>query len=132
MSKVKNIIVLISMAFYLSGCTAVLLAVGAGAGIGTYKFFEGNLSREYPLALSRALDATNTALENHQISISNSMNEGTVVKIDAVRKDGLKVSIKLTDRGQGVTRISIRVGLLGDRSAAEKIHDQIAAVSGIR
>ncbi len=132
MSKVKNIIVLIAMAFCLSGCAAALLAVGAGAGIGGYKFYEGSLSRDYPIAYARAIDATNSALENHQISVSNSMDEGTVAKIDAVRRDGTKVSLKIKDRGQGVTKISIRVGMLGDRSAAEKIHDQIAAVSGIR
>ncbi len=132
MSKIKNIIVLILMAFCLSGCAAALLAVGAGAGIGTYKYFEGSVSRDYPIAYARAIDAANSALENHQISITNSMDEGTVSKIDAVRKDGTKVSLKLADRGQGVTAISIRVGLLGDTSASEKIHDQIAIVSGIR
>ncbi len=132
MSKVKNIIVLIAMAISLSGCAAALLVVGAGAGIGSYKYFEGSLSRDYPIAYSRALDATNSALENHQISISNSIDEGTVAKIDAVRRDGTKVSVKVEDRGQSVSEISIRVGLLGDRSAAEKIHDQIASVSGIR
>ncbi len=132
MSKVKNIIVLIAMAFTLSGCAAALLVIGAGAGIGSYKYFEGSLSRDYPISYSRALDATNSALENHQISISNSIDEGTVAKIDAVRRDGTKVSVKVEDRGQSVSKISIRVGLLGDRSAAEKIHDQIASVSGVR
>lgn len=132
MRKIKSFIVLLAMVFSLSGCVAAWLAVGAGAGIGTYKFIEGNLSREYPIEYSRAWDATNSALANHQISISNSMDEGTEGTIEAVRRDGTKVVVKLTDRGQGVTSISIRVGMLGNKSDAEKIHDEIASVSGIR
>lgn len=132
MKRIRNIIVLITMAISLSGCVVAWLAVGAGAGIGTYKFIEGSLSREYPIVYARAWDATNSALSNHQISISNSMDEGVKGKIDAVKRDGTKVTVKLEDRGQGVTSIAIRVGLLGDRSAAEKIHDEIASVAGIR
>jgi hypothetical protein len=131
MKKLKQLIVLLSALFMLSGCAAVLLGVGAGVGIGTYKYVEGRLSREYPLAFSRAWDATNTALANLQISTSNSLDEGASGKIEAVRRDGTKVSIVLKDMGQNVTSISIRVGILGDRGAAERIHDKIASVSGI-
>jgi hypothetical protein len=60
------------------------------------------------------------------------MDEGTQGKIQAVRRDGTKVTVKLTDKGQGVTKISIRVGQLGDKSESETIHDEIASVSGIR
>lgn len=132
MKKIKSIVVLLAMVFSLSGCVAAWLAVGAGAGIGAYKYVEGSLSREYPLAYSRAWDATNSALANQQISISNSMDEGIKGDIDAVRRDGTKVVVKLEDRGQSVTTISVRVGILGDRSDAEKIHDEIASVAGIR
>jgi hypothetical protein len=132
MRKIKSLIVLLAMVFSLSGCVAAWLVVGAGAGIGTYKYIEGNLARDYPIEYSRAWDATNSALANQQISITNSMDEGTQGKIVAVRRDGTKVTVKLTDKGQGVTKISIRVGQLGDKSESETIHDEIASVSGIR
>jgi hypothetical protein len=106
--------------------------VGAGVGIGAYKYIEGRLEREYPLSYSRAWDATNSALQNLQISISNSTEGKTKGTIDAVRKDGKKVVVSLKDRGQGVTTISVRVGMFGDRSSAEKVHDEIASVSGVR
>jgi hypothetical protein len=131
MKKLKQLIVLLSALFVLSGCAAVWLGVGAGVGIGTYKYVEGRLSREYPLAFSRAWDATNSALANLQISTSNSMDEGVKGEIEAVRRDGTKVAISLKDMGQNVTSISVRVGILGDRGLAERIHDEIASVSGI-
>ena len=132
MEKIKKAAVLISLLFFLSGCAAVLLGVGAGVGIGTYQYIEGRLVREYPLAYGRAWDATNSALANLQISVSNSIDEGVRGKIDAVRRDGKKISVRLKDRGQGVTTISVRVGMLGDREEAKRIHDEIASVSGIR
>ncbi len=133
MGKVKKLVVLISALFFLYGCvSAVLLGMGAGVGIGAYKWVEGRLAREYPLSYAKAWDATNTALANLKISITNSVNEGAEGEIEAVKRDGAKVAIKLKDRGLGVTTITIRVGMLGDRMEAEKIHNEIASVSGIQ
>ena len=131
MGKVQRITALISVMFFLYGCAAVLLGVGAGVGIGTYKFIEGRLVREYPLSYGKAWDATNNALTNLKISVSNSIDEGGTGKIDAVQKDGTKVGIRIKDMGQGVSSISVRVGILGDRGMAEIIHDEIASVSGV-
>ena len=132
MEKIKKAAVLISLLFFLSGCAAVLLGVGAGVGIGAYKYVEGRVEREYPLAYGRAWDATNSALANLQISVSNSIDKGANGKIDAVRRDGKKIGVRLTDRGKGVTTISVRVGMLGDRDEAKRLHEEIASVSGIR
>lgn len=132
MKRIKNILIVLCSVSFLYGCALAWIGVGAGVGIGAYKFIEGRLEREYPLSYSRAWNATNTALENLQISISNSSKGETKGNIDAVRKDGKKVIVSLKDRGQGVTTISVRVGLLGDRSEAEKVHDEIASVAAIR
>ncbi|MDO8282194.1 MAG: DUF3568 family protein [Thermodesulfovibrionia bacterium] len=39
--------------------------------------------------------------------------------------------IKLSDQGQKVTYISVRVGMFGNREEAERIHDEIAKIAGI-
>jgi len=131
MNRVRRLLALLSMFFFLSGCAAVLLGVGAGVGIGTYKFIEGNLIRDYPLTYARAWDATNAALENLRISITDSINEGAEGKIESVRKDGKKVTIVIKDKGQGVSSIEIRIGTFGDEQGSVKIHDEIASISGI-
>lgn len=115
----------------LSGCAAVWLGIGAGVGIGTYKFIEGNLIRDYPLAYSRAWNASNSALLNLKMSVTSSNNEGSSGRIEAVRQDGSKVTIKITDKGQNVTSIAVRAGLLGDSAESEKIHNEIASVAGL-
>lgn len=132
MKRFKRLTIFICFISFLYGCAVAWLGVGAGVGIGTYKYIEGNLIGEYPLAYSRAWDATNEALENLKISITNSMNEASHGKIDAVRKDGKKVVITVKDKGLGVSSISVRVGILGDRVLAQKILDEIASLSGVQ
>jgi hypothetical protein len=133
MKRIKKLIVVMCTAFFLYGCPAVaILGIGAAGGIGGYKYYEGRLAREYPLSYARAWRAVNTALTNLQISISSSMDDKVKGTIDAVRRDGKKVTVTLKDRGQGVTSIAVRVGLLGDRYAAQRIHEEIASVSGIK
>lgn len=132
MRRLKNFVIVFCSLSFLYGCVLAWIGVGAGVGIGAYKFIEGRLEREYPLSYSRAWNATNAALENLQISVSNSTRGETKGDIDAVRKDGKRVLVSLEDRGQGVTTISVRVGLIGDRGLAEQVHDEIARVAGIR
>ena len=123
--------VLLTAILFLYGCAAVILGVGAGICIGTFKYIEGNLERDYPLAYSSAWDASNTALTNLKISITSSNNERVKGTIEAVRQDGSKVTVKLKDKGQNVTLINVRAGILGDRELAAKIHDEIAAIAGL-
>ncbi|MBI5098372.1 MAG: DUF3568 family protein [Nitrospirae bacterium] len=131
MKKVAGLLVLLFSLTVLWGCELFLIGVGAGLGVGTYKFIEGKLERQYPLEYKKAWDSANTALANLQISISGSLNEGVKGEIEAVRKDGVKVFISLKDMGQKVTSIGVRVGIFGDRSESERIHNEIASVAGI-
>jgi hypothetical protein len=131
MKKIAGLLVLLLSLTMLWGCELLLIGVGAGVGIGTYKFIEGKLERQYPLEYQKAWDATNTALANLQISISGSLNEGVKGEIEAVRKDGTKIFISLKDMGQKVTSIGVRTGTFGDRSDSERIHNEIASVAGI-
>lgn len=132
MKKVARVTVLLLSLTILSGCELLVIGgIGAGLGVGTYKFIEGKLERQYPVEYKKAWEATNTALANLQISISGSLNEGAKGDIEAVRKDGTKIFISLKDMGQKVTSIGIRVGTFGNRADSERIHNEIASVAGI-
>jgi len=132
MKRVAGVLVLLFSLTVLWGCELLLIGgIGAGLGVGTYKYIEGKLERQYPLEYRKAWDATNTALANLQISVSGSLNEEVKGEIEAVRKDGTKILVSLKDMGQKVTTIGIRVGTFGDRSESERIHNEIASVAGI-
>lgn len=131
MKKRTRLMLLLSSLVFFYGCAAVLLGVGAGVGIGTYKYVEGNLIMEYPVSYTKAWDAANTTLANLKIGVTNSFNNGVKGTIEAVQKDGTKVVLNIKDKGQKVTSISVRVGILGDSNAAEKIHKAIASEAGL-
>ncbi len=128
----KRLILFIMILSLLYSCAPAWIGLGAGIGIGTYKYIEGNLERDYPLAYTRAWDITNEALANMKISITNSLNEDAKGTIEAVRRDGKTVIIKLEDKGQRITSIGIRIGLFGDRIASEEIHNEIARIAGLK
>lgn len=131
MKKFAPLPVLLISIILLSGCAAIWLGVGAGVGIGTYKYVEGNVIKEYPLEYSRAWDASNEALLNLKMSVTSSNDEGARGQIEAVKQDGSKVVIKIKDKGQNVTSIAVKSGLLGDVVEAEEIHNEIAGVAGL-
>lgn len=131
MGKTIRLVALLSATIFLYGCALAWVGAGAGLGVGTYKYIEGSVEKDYPIAYNIAWDTTNTALANLYMSVSNSVNEGTKGKIEAVRKDSVKITIKFDDKGQGVTTINIRVGFFGNRKDAERIHEEISAVAGL-
>lgn len=131
MKKSVRSIVLLFVLIFSYGCAAGLLVVGAGVGVGAYKYIDGSLSRAYPVEYTKSWDAAITALENLHISLSDSSNDGTKGRIEGLKQDGQKVVVTLEDKGQKVTYISIRVGMFGNRDEAERIHNEIAKIEGI-
>ncbi len=132
MKKVTRLMVLLLSLTILWGCELALIGAGAGLGVGAYRYIEGNVARMYPLSFNSGWDATNKALANLYISVSNSINEGAKGAIEGVQKDGTKVVIRLEDRGQSVTDISVRVGFWGKAKEAERIHEEIKTVAGLK
>lgn len=132
MKRIARLAVLLISLILLTGCALAWIGIGAGVGVGTYRYIEGSVEALYPLSYNSAWDATNTALANLYISVSNSINEGVQGTIEGVRKDGRGVTISLKDEGKDITKIRIRVGFFGSRQDAERIHEEIKAVAGLR
>jgi len=130
MRAIRKMVILLCSLSVLYGCAAALFVGGGIAALGGYRWVEGRLSRDYPIAYATAWDVANRALINLDISISNSMDEGNKGRIEAVHRDGKKITVILKDKGVGITNIIVVVGLFSDRETAEKIHDEILLISG--
>ncbi|HCC68562.1 MAG TPA: hypothetical protein DEP99_01555 [Nitrospiraceae bacterium] len=74
----------------------------------------------------------NIALKNFHIHVTHSVDDAGKGSIEAVRKDGHNVIIKLADKGNNVISIRIRGGTFSGRDASEQIHEEIARVLGLR
>lgn len=125
----KRLLLLIVGLPLLYSCAPAWIGLGAGAGIGTYKYIEGNLERDYPLTYDKTWDVTNQMFTNMKIGITSSAKDDGV--IEGVKEDGKKVIIRLIKRSQWVTTVRVRVGFWGDKEASAKIHDEIARVAGL-
>lgn len=114
------------MLFGLWGCVAAALVVGAGAGAGTYAYVEGASQAVYPLPFDRMWSETMGLFKNQQIGIiEQSRNEGEGT-IKGRRADGKDVTADLSVQGTQNTKVSIRVGLIPDRTAAENLQRALA------
>ena len=131
MRAIRKTVILMCSLSVLYGCAAAWFVGGGIAALGGYRWVEGRLSRDYPIAYSTAWDVSNRALASLEISISSSMDEGNKGRIEAVRKDGKKITLILKDKGLGITNIVVVVGLFSDRDSAEKVHDEILSISGV-
>jgi hypothetical protein len=110
----------------LWGCVPAALVVGAGAGAGTYAYIEGASQAVYPHPFDRMWSETLGLFKNQQIGIieqSRKEGEGT---IKGRRADGKDVTADLSVQGTENTKVSIRVGLIPDRGAAENLQRTLA------
>jgi uncharacterized lipoprotein len=111
---------LISLTFM--GCAA-LVAGGAGAGA-TYAYLQGWLERDYEVPFDRAYAATAAAIKNLEMRVVEDVREVGSAKIRAEKGDQQNW-ITVTTKGEKLSSISVRVGLLGDEKASELIHREI-------
>lgn len=126
MSRLKNVctigLLLMSLAG-LSGCAAV--AAGAMAGGGTYAYVTGWGTVTYNVDLDQAYEAALEACDELDLLVQKQERHLSEAGIEA--KDGdSTVWIDLDSEGIRVTKVAVRVGVLGDKVASERIHDRIA------
>jgi L-fucose isomerase-like protein len=110
----------------MSGCLAA--AIGAGA-VGTVAYIKGDLEVVEVKNIDTVYEATKKALKQLRYSItkeSKDLISGVITARDAQDK---KVTIKLNSTAEGVTKLSIRVGLFGNETKStliyQKIHDNL-------
>jgi len=111
----------------LQGCAAVAGAgAGAAAGVAGERYVQGNLETTYPVGLQQAVTASQNALKKSQIEVTETRMDRTRAEIRGTRtSDGQPVSINLTPMGPNSTKADIRVGRLGDESAARVLNRTI-------
>lgn len=107
-----------------SGCIAVAAAGAAGAGVAWYSGkLESNLTDDLD-AVFRASQEALADLEFAKISDQKTAIDAQLVSRTALDK---KVEITLQKLSDDSTKVSIRVGLLGDESLSMAILDKIKA-----
>ena len=110
----------------LSGCAAVI--VGAGVGAGTYTYVKGDLKRSYQVKFDKALNICISILEDLDQPIVEKTTDGEKTTIKTKRKDGSAQTINVAIESTEWTQVSVRTGLVGywKRDVSEQFHKFIA------
>ena len=125
MKRVKWLMILMVGAFTLSGCAP--LVVGGAAvtgGAGTYFYTRGELTTNYHYSFDRAWNACEKTVAYMNATDVIPVKEISTGTIDAVI-DSEKVHFSVKYKGGNLTTVAIRVGILGSRSASQRLHDKV-------
>lgn len=121
--KVGSLLCLFVFAFTLSGC-ALLFGAAAG-GAGTAYWLSGKLSNQVNASYDRAIEGTKMALSSLKMKVTKETRSEEITQIKSEYNDGREVWIDLRPVTYAETKIDIRVGIKGDKTASEKVFTQI-------
>jgi hypothetical protein len=106
-----------------TGCMSLM--VGAGAGAGATAYIKGESIRTYNFPMREMAIAAQMTFSDLDISASETSITEIESNLIGSTSDGSKVAVKLISKGDDITEVRIRVGLIGNETASQRIHDRI-------
>jgi len=115
-----GILIFSSMLFLnLCGCLAIL--AGAAGGTGTAMWLSGKLTQEVNAPFERTIKAAKSALKSLRLSLKKETVEKDVAQLMSEYTDGKTIWIDVRRISDASSKIEVRVGMAGDKEAADKI-----------
>jgi hypothetical protein len=126
--RFKLAAVLVAMAM-AAGCAAtILMGVGGLAALGTYKWIEGTMEKDYPRSMQETYNATLEAAKRLNIRITSDQPGPSEAKITGLTEDGTTVKVELIARPNEITTVKIRFGMMGNADWSAYYHRQIMKI----
>ena len=124
MRKRQAVLMLIvcGSAFFMQGCTAALLV---GAGAGTVAYLKGDLNAVMSEDVGHIYEAALKALDELEIATTKRQKDALSAVIVGRTIEDKKITIKLKSTKDKLTKLSIRVGIVGDETMSRTIYEQI-------
>jgi hypothetical protein len=112
-----------------AGCAAtILMGVGGLAALGTYKWVEGTMEKDYPRPMQATYDAAMEAAQRLNLKVTSTNYTPTESRIDAVTQDNTQVVVQLVARPNEITTVKIRFGMMGNVDWSAYYHRQIMKI----
>ncbi len=126
--RLKLVAVLVAMAM-TGGCAATLLmGLGGLAALGSYKWVEGTMEKDYPRPMQETYNAALEAAKKLNLKITAQQYSPSESHIDAVTQDGTTVKVDLVARPNEITTVKIRFGMMGNADWSAYYHRQIMKI----
>ena len=117
---------LVLLALASAGCGLILVAGGAAAGgLGVVAYLEGNLEAMDDVAFDKAWKAARAGLEELKYTITKEDKGPTSASLIAHGAKDERVEVRLSPTSAKTTKITVRVGMMGDKGKSQFILDTI-------
>lgn len=124
--KLAALLVATAMA---AGCAAtILMGVGGLAALGTYKWIEGTMEKDYPRPMQETYNAALEAAKSLNIRVTEDQFGPSESRINGVTQDNTTVKVDLVARPNGITTVKIRFGMMGNADWSAYYHRQIMKI----
>jgi len=118
--------ILLAALWFTAGCVeTMLLSLGATAAIGSYKWMEGTMEKDYPRPMQETWNATLAACKDLQLKINKEIYNPLESQIEAVAPPDTSVKIQLVGRPNQITTLKVRFGLMGNVDASAYFHRRV-------
>jgi len=116
----------------VAGCVPmVLMGLGGAGAIGTYKWIEGTMEKDYPRPMGEVWNATLAACKDMNLKISSQQQGALESRVEAVAPPDTNVKIQLVSRPNNITTVKVRFGLMGNQDYSAYFHRRIMHHLGI-
>ena len=117
------LLLLLSVAAVLAqGC--VVAAVGAGAA-GTVAYVRGDLQTVETAGMEALYKASLEAFDKLELAVIQKAKDAMTAEIISRDAEDKKIRIKLKSTAEGMTELSIRIGMFGDETKSRLIYEAI-------
>ena len=119
-------LIVISGLLLTTGCIA--LVIGAGAGAGTFAYFDGQLSRTYEAKYDKTYEVCKRILKDLKQPILEEKTDGIQTTIKSQRTDETPMTVKVRIIDPNWTEVSVRTGFSGvwKKEISAQFHEFIA------
>ncbi len=124
--KRKGLYLYLLLVLYVfnSGCVALMVAGAAAGGAGVV-WYKGKLEETIPASVPSVHKATKAGLKDLNINITEDKSDSLTSKVSGLLADGKRIWVDAESTGTSTTKITIRVGLFGDKTFSLRIRDAI-------
>src|SRR5690554_2967731 len=121
MRKIQSVIgigLLLAFVSFNAGCLAVAAAAGAGAGVA---YVRGDTVGNIESAPQQVIDAARQTFASQNIHVSSEQADDDKIVLKGVTRDDRNITVTARQRAEGLTRLSVRVGVFGDREVSGRL-----------
>jgi hypothetical protein len=127
-----NLGILLAALLLLAGCVeTMLIGLGGAAAIGSYKWMEGTMEKDYPRPMQDTFNAALAACKDLQLKITSQQYSPMESQIEATQPPDTNVKIQLISRPNQITTVKVRFGLMGNADASAYFHRRVMEHLGL-